>query len=535
MIQDSGVLVVDDDVLVLRLCEKILQRAGNSVTITSDPFKALELVKAKAYDLLLVDIMMPQMDGFELVAQVKAIRADMAILVMTGFGTIETAIEALRRGVDGLILKPFENAESLLEAIRQAKIQNQRKQDAGRLYALRPLFIISETLISETNPATLLERIQDSFSALLHTSHIGIYREPVKEKTLISLAHRGKLTGRKGIVKAFFEDRDIFFAKQENEGKAQSLLEKFGLSSTMGLKVSHGFHNLVFFTARHKSLPAFIESDFERFAILARQSAIAIENARLYEDLRLSLKRIEESQIALVQAEKMAAVGRLVASVAHEVNNPLQAVRNCLHLASRDEIAQDQKNIYIDMAQKEMDRLENTVNRMLDFYRPGRIDREEVDIRWLVERVLEFLGAQLRKQEIAIHTRFEDQLPKVYTAREPLQQVILNLILNAIDAVEAADRPKEIWIEIFNDRGMMKFWIEDSGDGVPPENQNNIFEPFFSSKEKGTGLGLTISYDFIKSQGGTLLLVPGRYGYGACFEVGLPYRGKNGRRKNPSS
>ncbi|NPV75931.1 MAG: response regulator [Anaerolineae bacterium] len=537
--QAPGVLIVDDDAVVLRLCEKALERAGYTVASASNPYQALELIRENRFDLLLVDILMPQMDGFELIEEARNCQTGIAVLVMTGFGTVETAIEALRRGVDGLILKPFQGIEDLLNAIQQALLLNQQKQDAGRLHVLRPLFDVSEALISETNPNLLLEQILAAALQLLQAAQIGIFQRPGTETEMRLLAARGgiawrRLQGKRGFIETLLKGEKRPYSTQDSRVPVliQQFLAKFELRSAMSVEVSRAGGDMVFFAGRDQREPPFIESDYERFVILARQSAIAFENAKLYEDLRRSLKRVEESQLALVQSEKMAAAGRLIASVAHEINNPLQAVRNCLHLATRGEVPDDQKGSYLEMAQKEMDRLESTVERMLDFYRPGRADREWVDVCWLIERVLQFLGAQLRKHDIVVHTHFQEDLPKIFAIREQLQQVILNILLNAIDVLEDSGRKKEIWIDAVQKKNNLRIRIEDSGEGVSPEIQSRIFEPFFSSKMKGTGLGLAISYGFIEAQHGTLSLEPGQHGSGACFEIVLPFRGKHGRKTN---
>ncbi len=149
------------------------------------------LLKKERFDLLLVDIRMPEISGFDVVQRARETQNEMAILAMTGFGTVETAIQALRRGVDGLILKPFEKDE-LIQAVRQALQDSQQKQDAARVQALRPLFSITETLLSETRPDHLLELILDVVSAM-RCANVGFYQVIERENRLNLLAGRGKL------------------------------------------------------------------------------------------------------------------------------------------------------------------------------------------------------------------------------------------------------------------------------------------------------------------------------------------------------
>src|ERR1051325_3573131 len=136
--ESISVLVVDDEPGIALLCDRILNRAGYSVVSETNPRTAIEDLQQKRFDLLLVDIRMPEVDGFDVISRAQMVQPDIAVLVMTGFGTVETAIQALRQGVDGLLLKPFKQGEELLQAVRQALADNQRRRDTARVSALRP-------------------------------------------------------------------------------------------------------------------------------------------------------------------------------------------------------------------------------------------------------------------------------------------------------------------------------------------------------------------------------------------------------------
>src|SRR5215211_7187255 len=154
-----SVLVVDDEPGIAALCKRILGRASYDVTSETDPRVAIEDLQQKRFDLLVVDIRMPEVDGFDVISRAQMVQPDIAVLVMTGFGTVEMAIRALRQGVDGLLLKPFNTSDELVQAVRQALMDNQRKRDTARVQALRPLFTVTETLFAETNRDRLLELI----------------------------------------------------------------------------------------------------------------------------------------------------------------------------------------------------------------------------------------------------------------------------------------------------------------------------------------------------------------------------------------
>jgi two-component system NtrC family sensor kinase len=218
----------------------------------------------------------------------------------------------------------------------------------------------------------------------------------------------------------------------------------------------------------------------------------------------------------------MAAAGRLTASIAHEINNPLQAVRNCLHLAEREDLIGAKRQEYLDLAKSELDRLMTTVQRMLDFYRPGAASPQSVDISDLLNHILGLMSQQLTQRGIRVVTDLPSNLPTVMAASSQIQQVFINLILNASDAMmEGGD----LHIRARRSRGGIEIFFQDSGPGVPMEFRPKIFEPFISTKEGGTGLGLTVSYNIVTAHGGILDLVAGNE-MGACFRVFLPTGGK---------
>jgi len=349
-----SILVVDDEAGIALLCNRILSRAGYEVTSLTDPRVAIEHLQKGHFDLLLVDIRMPEVDGFDVISRAQIVQPDIAVLVMTGFGTVETAIRALRQGVDGLILKPFEKGEELLQTVRQALSDNQRKRDTARVSALRPLFNVTETLFSETDRDQLLDLIVTAICDHLHCSNVAYY--DVEDGRVSVIAQRGNVLQVENsnfaeqLISRVDADGDpiVINAIGPGEADAQALLSRLGLGAAILIPVARSNLHSVLFAARDAqgadgAERPFRGADLEMFFVLARQAVVAMENARLYADLRDYVRRVEDSQQALLRAEKMAAAGRLTASIAHEVNNPLQSVQNCLHLAGREDLPPEKR------------------------------------------------------------------------------------------------------------------------------------------------------------------------------------------------
>ncbi len=526
--ESASILVVDDEPGIALLCKRVLSRAGYEVSSETDPRIAIDYLGHNHVDLLLVDIRMPEVDGFDVISRAQRAQPDIAVLVMTGFGTVETAIRALRQGVDGLILKPFEKSDELLASVQQALTDNRRKRETARAQALRPLFNATETLFSETDTDKLIPLIGDTICAHLNCTNAAYYQVDGNGKISI-VARRGNVLNvdesnfATHLVSRVDSDGDpiIINATGPGEEDAQALLSTLKLGAAILIPIARSTPSAVrgvLFAARDSSAPPFRGADLEMFLILARQALVALENARLYADLRNTLRKVEESQQALLRVEKMAAAGRLTASIAHEVNNPLQSVQNCLHLAGREDLPAEKRREYFDLARTELERLMKTMQRMLDYYRPGAIKMERVDALDLLKHVLSLTSQQLGQRQIQVVTNLPESLPAIYAVNSQIQQIFINLILNSFDAMQGGGSLRIAAREL--EEGV-EFTFEDSGPGIPEDRRNNIFEPFFSTKDGGTGLGLTVSYNIVTAHGGTLDLVDGQDA-GACFRLFLP-------------
>lgn len=174
--ESASILVVDDEPGIALLCNRVLKRAGYDVVSETNPRAAVEYLGQHRLDLLLVDIRMPEVDGFDVISRAKRAQPDIAVLVMTGFGTVETAIRALRQGVDGLLLKPFEKSEELVSAAQQALTDNRRKRETARAQALRPLFDATEKLFSETDTQKLRGLIVETICEHLQCPNAAYYQ-----------------------------------------------------------------------------------------------------------------------------------------------------------------------------------------------------------------------------------------------------------------------------------------------------------------------------------------------------------------------
>jgi PAS domain S-box-containing protein len=237
----------------------------------------------------------------------------------------------------------------------------------------------------------------------------------------------------------------------------------------------------------------------------------------LTEIRELERRRVEQQ---LFESEKLAAVGRLAASIAHEVNNPLEAIKNSLYLLkeSRDE---ESTKRFLEVARKETERVSHIIRHMLGFARrSGGV--EWVDVNQLLEETLVLVDKRLRQASIKMLRQFDDDLPPVHARADQLKQVFLNLILNAQQAIE---RDGRITIKTARyDPSLqpsISVEISDTGDGISEDALARIFEPFFSTRIKGTGLGLWVTQDIVRHHGGRID-VTSTINEGTTFQIILP-------------
>jgi two-component system, NtrC family, sensor kinase len=259
--------------------------------------------------------------------------------------------------------------------------------------------------------------------------------------------------------------------------------------------------------------------DLELLSTLANQAAIAIENARLYENLK-------QSQDTLRRADRLSSLGLLTAGLAHEIRNPLVAIRTFTQLLPERYDDADFREGFQGLALKEVDRICGLINDLLSFARPSRPNVAEENMNDVVDGIARILETEAKEKGVEITRDFARNLPGVWIDREQMKQVFMNLILNAIQAMgEGGSIFIATRLASRNDPGhagqFVQVEVRDTGLGIPPENLDHIFDPFFTSKEEGSGLGLSISHQIVQEHGG-YVTVESKVGSGTTFFINLP-------------
>jgi two-component system NtrC family sensor kinase len=263
--------------------------------------------------------------------------------------------------------------------------------------------------------------------------------------------------------------------------------------------------------------------DGSTFPVLASVVGLVDEGGRVSHVVSVERDISEERRLReqLIHSERLSAVGQLVAGVAHEINNPLQGIIGYTELLlggnGDGDIRQDLEQIHVDA-----NRVAKIVRHLLAFARRTSLDRAVADLNEVVRSTLVLRKFDLRTGNITLEERLSEQIPLIVINREEIQQIVLNLVLNAEQAIRDSGRHGAIHVRTGVADGSVFVEVSDDGPGIPPEMAGRIFEPFFTTKPvgQGTGLGLSVSLGIAEAHGGSLALEPCERG--SCFRLTLP-------------
>jgi Amt family ammonium transporter len=285
------------------------------------------------------------------------------------------------------------------------------------------------------------------------------------------------------------------------------------------------------------------EKKLQSLMIFANQAALALENALMYEELRAfssqlgeRVKRatleLEETQRQLFQSEKLAALGKLSAGIAHEIRNPLTSIKILIHSLVDEMATPASREKDLAVIETEIEQVNKIIKQFLDFARPRPPSLEPIDVRKVLEETLALIVYEMEAQEVSLEREYAPGLPPVPMDREQMKQVFLNLLLNAVQAMEQGGKLKVATalkhpVPGANRGFFAKISFQDTGKGIPGDMKGKVFEPFYSTKEGGIGLGLSIAQRIVEEHGGEIGLEssPGK---GTTFYLTLPLdQGRN--------
>jgi two-component system NtrC family sensor kinase len=243
----------------------------------------------------------------------------------------------------------------------------------------------------------------------------------------------------------------------------------------------------------------YTHEDLDLLATLANQATTAVENARLYED-------ISRAKVQMQRADRLASLGTLTAGLAHEIRNPLVAIKTFTQLLPERFDDDEFRDHFLNVTAGEVDRISSLVNELLEFARPSHPNLNKEDLNQIVEKMLLLVASASHKKNLGIVKDFHQSLPPVVLDKEQMKQVFLNILLNAIDATPE-NGTITVGTKLVKKNGYedaVQIMVRDTGKGIPKEDLERIFTPFFTTKHQGNGLGLAISHQIVQEHHGSI-------------------------------
>ena len=320
-------------------------------------------------------------------------------------------------------------------------------------------------------------------------------------------------------------------ARQDSRFKESESIIIHDIRSTMcvPIKAKEKILGLLHVDTKGKVV-SFTKQDLELLTAISNQAAVAIENAKLFENLKKANKELKQQQAQLIEAEKMSALGRLAGGVAHEINNPMTSISGYSDLASQtlakgELSADDMKDCkdYVKIIADEAQRCKNIAQTLLQFGRRKKAQMAPININNVMDAALAVAHFHMKRGKVEIKKELASQPPEIVGDAGQLQQVFLNFIINAKDAIMEQGGGILNISTMHMEEGDIVVKFADTGCGIPEDKIEEIFKPLFTTKEegKGTGLGLSISIDIIESHKGTIE-VDSTVGKGTTFTIKLP-------------
>ncbi len=334
------------------------------------------------------------------------------------------------------------------------------------------------------------------------------------------------------VARSIFEKKPFIIPDASQDSRVNpALKEKFNLHSLVVIPLLAKEKALGAIAADHVEPGKNVTREtLESVMTFAQQAGLAIHNAFMYEELKIFSQQMEEkiqkttadlrkTEAQLIRSEKLAALGQLAAGIAHEIRNPLTSINILIHSLAESFPSKNSHREDLKVVEEEIHRINEIIDQFLRFAKPAPPLFEKTEVLPVFEETLQLLRPQIERLQISVQKDFQS-LPPITIDKEQMKQVILNLLMNAIQAMSEGGR-LGLSGQLSGDHHWIQFSIKDSGIGIPPEDMDKLFDPFFSTKEGGIGLGLSIAHRIIDQHHGKIE-VESTFGKGTLFTLWLP-------------
>jgi two-component system NtrC family sensor kinase len=457
-----------------------------------------------------VDYIVRKVVSFSLAALVVLLPGGAALGALArSLGSEEPLLIAFAGVALGLV------AVVLIPALQEAvETRVQRVFFPHRYDYRRRLRLLASELTHVLNEAELVRRLGAALADILDLEACAVFVRDERTQRL-AIAYPQPAGAPEGLPDDIAAQFDALAAPilaseaEEMGGPAATLFRSRGWEVGIPLRINDRPTGFVML-GRNRDFRIFSGEDLQLLAAVASGASVALENASLSRQLR-------RSEVVIERANRLSSLGMLAAGIAHEIRNPLVAVKTFLDLLPQRLDDREFLGNFRDLSLGELRRVTDLIADLLALGKSKTAERRAVDLPATLEPVVRLMESAARKRQIEVAARFQAGLPRVWADPDQLKQIVLNLILNAIESGGG-----HVALEVRSAAGeRIVLEVRDDGPGIPPEQLEGIFHPFFTTKETGTGLGLALVHQMVVEHGGEIT-VESESGRGTVFRVALP-------------
>ncbi len=468
------ILLIEDDEDDYILTKYLLSEIKSSDFIIDwqpDYWKAIDTIRQNGYDIYLVDYRLGEKNGIDLIKEATGLGCKDPFILLTGQGDQRVDLEAMRMGAADYLVKGTIDSQTLERSIR---------------YAIQHFKALKELNDKEQKYRTLFEK---SIDAIFIASNDQLFYDVNSSMTDLFGYKKDEML--KMEVVDLFEEKSEFSKFQENLSK---LGRTKNFEATLRKKSRNPVDCLINVTTLHDTN----------------------EKIYGYQGIIHNITERKKAEQDLLIAEKLSMTGKIARSIAHEVRNPLTNLNLALEQLKDDLPEDDTITLYTDIIKRNADRIGQLITEMLNSSKPKELNLSKHSINNVLEDALKLVSDRIRLREIRLEKNYNNKLGEIMLDWGLVKTAFLNVIINAIEAMEPGKGVLKVTTENKSDKLLVT--IADNGSGISKENIRNLFDPFFTGKQGGMGLGLTSSQNIINSHGGSIE-VESELGKGTIFNI----------------